>query len=63
VKHIVDEMWKQWQIGGGKEKGKENADDEEETTLSKVDKKVKVVQKRRMTKARRKRLAHATTVE
>ena len=41
AKHIVDEMWKQWRIEGGKEKGKENADDEEETTLSKVDKKVK----------------------
>jgi len=33
-------MWKQWQIEGGKEKGEENADDEEETTLSKVDDKV-----------------------
>jgi hypothetical protein len=41
AKHIVDEMWKQWRIEGGKEKGKENAHDEEETTLSKVDKKVK----------------------
>ena len=41
TKHIVDEMWKQWRIEGGKEKGKENADDEEETTLPKVDKKVK----------------------
>jgi hypothetical protein len=41
AKHIVDEMWKQWQIEGGKEKGKENADNEEETTLSKVDDKVK----------------------
>jgi len=36
AKHIVDEMWKQWQIKGGKEKGKENADDEDETTLSKL---------------------------
>jgi hypothetical protein len=34
-------MWKQWQLEGGKEKGEENADEEEETTLSKVDKKVK----------------------
>ncbi len=41
AKHIVDEMWKQWRIKGGKEKGKENADDEEETTLSKVDEKGK----------------------
>ena len=39
TKHIVDEMWKQWQIEGGKEKGKENADDEDETTLLKVDEK------------------------
>jgi hypothetical protein len=41
AKHIVDEMWKQWQIEGGKEKGEENADDEDETTLSKVDEKNK----------------------
>jgi homospermidine synthase len=41
AKHIVDEMWKQWRIEGGKEKGKENADDEDETTLSKVDEKTK----------------------
>jgi len=41
AKYIVDEMWKRWQIEGGKEKGEENADDEEETTLSKVDEKVK----------------------
>jgi hypothetical protein len=34
-------MWKQWRIKGGNEKGKENVDDEEETTLSKVDEKVK----------------------
>jgi hypothetical protein len=32
-------MWKQWRIEGGMEKGEENADDEEETTLSKVDEK------------------------
>jgi hypothetical protein len=38
TKHIVDEMWKQWRIKGGKEKGEE---DEEETTLLKVDEKVK----------------------
>jgi len=41
AKHIVDEMWIQWRIEGGKEKGKENANDEEETTLLKVDEKVK----------------------
>ena len=41
AKHIVDEMWKQWRIEGGKEKGEENADDEDETTLSKVDEKSK----------------------
>jgi hypothetical protein len=41
AKHIVDEMWKQWCIEGGKEKGEDNADYEEETTLSKVDEKVK----------------------
>ncbi len=41
AKHIVDKMWEQWRIEGGKEKGKENANDEDETTLSKVDKKVK----------------------
>ena len=34
-------MWKQWQIEGRKEKSKENANDEEETTLLKADKKVK----------------------
>jgi len=41
AKHIVDEMWKQWRIEGGKEKGEENADNEDETTLSKVDEKNK----------------------
>ncbi len=40
-KHIVDEMWKQWRIEGGKEKGKENADNDKETTLAKFDDKVK----------------------
>ncbi len=38
-KHIVDEMWKQWWIKGGKEKGKENDEDEEETLLAKTDSK------------------------
>jgi hypothetical protein len=41
AKHIVDKMWKQWQIEGGKEKGEENANDEEEINMSKVDDKVK----------------------
>ncbi len=40
-KHIVDKMWKQWRIKGGKEKGKENADVDKETTLAKVNDKVK----------------------
>jgi hypothetical protein len=41
AKHTVDEMWKQCRIEGEKEKGKENANNEEETNLLKVDKKVK----------------------
>ena len=41
AKHIVDKMWKQWRFEGGKEKGKENADNEKETTLSKVDENIK----------------------
>jgi hypothetical protein len=32
-KHIVDEMWKQWRIKGGNEKGEENDEDEEEKFL------------------------------
>jgi hypothetical protein len=40
-KHIVDKMWKQWHIKVGKEKGKENANTNEETTLAKVNHKVK----------------------
>ncbi len=40
-KHIVDEMWKQWRIEGGKEKGEENAANDKETALAKVDDKVK----------------------
>ena len=39
VKHIVDKMWKQWCIKGGKEKSKE--DRNEETNLAKVDDKAK----------------------
>jgi hypothetical protein len=35
LKHIVDKMWKQWHNKGGKEKGKENADNDKETTLAK----------------------------
>ena len=38
-KHIVDKMWKQLRIKGGKEKGKE--EDEKETTLTKVNDKAK----------------------
>jgi hypothetical protein len=34
-------MWKQWCIKGGKEKCKENADNDKETSLAKVDNKVK----------------------
>ncbi len=34
-KHIVDKMWKQWQVKGGKECGKENSDDGEEASLAK----------------------------
>jgi len=34
--HIVDEMWKQWRVKGGKECGEENSDDEEETSLAKT---------------------------
>jgi hypothetical protein len=48
VKHIVDEMWKQFRIEGGKEKGEENANNEEETTLSKVDEKGKFKGKDRL---------------
>jgi hypothetical protein len=45
AKHIVDKMWKQWRIEGGKEQGGDNADNEEETTLSKVDEKGKKKEK------------------
>jgi hypothetical protein len=41
LKHIVDELWKQWGIEGGKEKGKEIAEGKEETTLAQVDDKAK----------------------
>ncbi len=36
-KHIMDEMWKQWRIKGGKKKSEENSDNEEETLLVKTD--------------------------
>ncbi len=39
AKHIVDKMWKQWCIKGGKEKSAD--DNEEETNLAKVDDKAK----------------------
>ena len=67
TKYILDKMWKQWCIKGGKEKHKENADDKEETTLQKLmtkpKRKGKVVEKEMMEKAKRKRLIHATSVE
>ena len=28
-KHIVDKIWKQWRVKGGKERGEENSDNEE----------------------------------
>jgi hypothetical protein len=40
-KHIVDKIRKQWHIEGGKEKGKKHANDDKETTLEKVNDKVK----------------------
>jgi len=40
-KHIVDKMWKLWQVKGGKEGGEENSDNEEETSLAKTDAKSK----------------------
>jgi hypothetical protein len=36
-KHIVDKMWKQWRVKGGKECGKENSDNKEEASLAKAD--------------------------
>jgi len=36
-KHIMEGMWKQWRVKGGKERGEENSDDEEETSLAKTD--------------------------
>ncbi len=40
-KHIVDEMCKQWQVTGGKERGEENSDNKEETSLAKANDKTK----------------------
>ena len=66
-KHIVDKMWKQWRIKGGKEKGKENAKNEEKPLWRKsrteLKRKEKVFGKERMKTARRKRLAHVIIVE
>jgi hypothetical protein len=67
-KHIVDKMWKQWQIKGRKEKGKENLEDEEEASLAKTNGKKKAKARKtiriRMIRKiqRRKRLAHAIIV-
>ena len=41
AKDIVDEMWKQWRVKGGKERSEENSDDEEEASLVKTDTKQK----------------------
>jgi hypothetical protein len=40
-KHLVDEMWKQWQIKGRNDEGEENSHEEEETSLAKSDDKKK----------------------
>ena len=40
-KHIVDKMWTHWCLKGGKERGKENSDNKEETSLAKADDKTK----------------------
>jgi hypothetical protein len=40
-KHIVDKMWKQWRVKGGKECGKENSDNKEEASLAKANDKTK----------------------
>ena len=40
-KHVVDEMWKQWRVKGGKECGKENSDNKEEASLAKANDKTK----------------------
>jgi hypothetical protein len=45
-KHIVDKMWKQWRVKGGKERGKENFDDKEDPSLAKADDKTKGKEKK-----------------
>ena len=40
-KHLVDEMWKQWRIKGGKEEGEENSEEEETSLANSDDKKKK----------------------
>jgi hypothetical protein len=35
-KHIVDKMWKQWCVKGGKDRGEENSDNKEEASLAKA---------------------------
>ena len=40
-KHIVDKMWKLWQVKGRKERGKENSDNKEETSLVNANDKTK----------------------
>ncbi len=41
LKHIFDRMWKQWCVKGGKERGKENSEKEEEASLAKTNDKTK----------------------
>ncbi len=45
--HVVDKMWKQWHVKGGKECGEENSDDKEEASLAKTNDKTKGNQKRK----------------
>ena len=59
-KHIVDKMWKQWRVKGGKERGKENFDDKEDPSLAKADDKTKA-RRRKGIRIRKRRHAHATT--
>ena len=54
----MDEIWKQWQIKGRKEKSEESADDEEEVTSLKVDKKFKSKEKDRSKDKDKKRETH-----
>ncbi len=64
-KHIMDKMWKQWRIKGGKEEGKE--DNKEEASLAKpMAKRIKAKARKRTRMIqkikRRRRLAHAIIV-